>query len=385
MSPSPRPEIAALPRVVHGAVKDQELAVLAASGISPDQVLDFSVNSNPLGPSPRVQDALSAIDVSRYPDDTTAELRAALSARFRISADRLLVANGSSELIWLACLAYIRPGDAVAIFGPTFGEYARAVAIAGGAVVRCDSTPADGFHLEPGHAAAWLHATAPSVVFLCNPNNPTGAYLDAPSVAALVDAATDALFVIDEAYAPFLSGPTTDRRDGGLRALVHLMDTGRVLLLRSMTKDGALAGLRLGYAAAAEPVIAALGAAKPPWSVNRAALAAGLATLQDDDHWRRSRAAAVEAVTYLRHELRTRGFHVYDSRANYFLVDVGDARATRERLLRRGLVVRDCTSFGLPSMVRIAARPIEDCRQLVAALEDGMPASGSARDKPVPS
>ncbi len=371
--PFPRPEIAALPRVVHGAVKDKELALLAEAGIAPEHVLDFSVNSNPLGSSPRVREAIAAIDVSRYPDDDATELRNALSARYGVPANKLLVANGSAEIIWLVCLAYVRAGDVVAIFGPTFGEYARAVHIAGGRVAPFDATAANAFALTQLEATNWIRSVAPRLVFLCNPNNPTGAYLSPADVAALVDAAPGALFVVDEAYAPFLAESGPNHHDSALRAFLPLLEAGRVLLLRSMTKDGALAGLRLGYAVAPEPVVTALGAAKPPWSVNRAALAAGLASLADEDHWRQSQITTAYAVTYLQHALRELGFRVFDTRANFFLVEVGDAPTVRDALLRRGLVVRDCTSFGLPTMIRIAARPIPDCERLVAALSKWLP------------
>jgi len=344
----PRPEIAALPRVIHGAVKDSELTLLAGAGIDPARVIDFSVNSNPLGPSPRVAAALREVDVSRYPDDEATELRDALAARFGVTKDQVLVANGSAEAIWLICLAFLSPGDTVAIREPAFGEYQRAARLAGA-------------HVTQFQTAAW-QGDKPRIMFLCNPNNPTGDYLDRSEVERILEETPEALLVIDEAYAGFLTP------ESGLHTLISLLETGRVLLLRSMTKDYAIAGLRLGYVLGPGPLIDALARAKPPWSVNRAALAAGLVALQDVAHMARSRTVAADAVTYLQKEITSLGFAVKPSRANFFLMELGDGARVRAALLSEGLVVRDCASFGLPSMIRIAARPLEDCQRLVRAL-----------------
>jgi histidinol-phosphate aminotransferase len=357
----PRPEVAALPRVVHGAVKDSELRLLAKAGVRPDEVVDFSVNSNPLGPSPRVREALAGIDVARYPDDDASDLRAALAQRFGVSPEQVLVANGSAELIWLVCLAYVRPGDTVAIFGPTFGEYERAARLAGGRVITFSAPREDAFRIAVPQALAWLRTANARIAFICNPNNPTGTYLEPAVIAALVDANPETLFIIDEAYAAFL------RPEAGLDALLHEINRGNVLLMRSMTKDYAIAGLRLGYALAAAEVIDALARAKPPWSVSRPALSAGLASLDDEAHLRRSQLSAAEAVTFLQAELRRLGVTVHETRTNFLLAEVGDAARMRSALLREGLVVRDCTSFGLPTCIRIAARPLDECRRLVSA------------------
>jgi len=344
----PRPGIVSLPRAIHGAVKDAELALLIAAGIDPARVIDFSVNSNPLGPSPRVAAALQEIDVSRYPDDEAVELRDALAARFGVGRRQVLAANGSAEAIWLICLAFLSPGDTVAIREPTFSEYQRAARLAGARVTQFQTAASQG--------------DKPRIVFLCNPNNPTGDYVSRAEVERILDQSPESLLVIDEAYAGFLTP------ESGLHALIPLLRTGRVLLLRSMTKDYAIAGLRLGYVLGPEPLIDALSRAKPPWSVNRAALAAGLASLEDESHLSRSQMVAAGAVTYLQTEIMAIGLVVKPTRANFFVVDVGDAARVRTALLSKGLVVRDCASFGLPSMIRIAARPIEDCQRLVRAL-----------------
>jgi len=219
------------------------------------------------------------------------------------------------------------------------------------------------FQWDMDEACHVLAEESPVLLFLCNPNNPTGAYLDRRAVLRLLDAAPDATLVLDEAYAPFVATPW---------ASSDLTASGRVVVLRSMTKDGALAGLRLGYALAREDVTRRLRALQPSWSVNAAAQVAGLAALADPGHMARARAEVLRSVAYLREALSEMGLYVAPSLANFVLVEVGDAPAVRLALLRRGLCVRDCTSFGLPSFIRIGARRLPDCQRLVAALPDAL-------------
>ena len=171
------------------------------------------------------------------------------------------------------------------------------------------------------------------------------------------------LLVLDEAYAPFV-----DRRWDATRLL---RAAGNVALVRSMTKDHALTGLRLGYLLASRPVVERVGRFQHSWSVNAAAQAAGIAALADPGHVERGRAAARAGREYLRRQLARLGLPWTASAANFLLVRVGDAATVRLRLLREHRVcVRDCASFGLPEHVRIGVRRMEDCRRLAGALQE---------------
>jgi histidinol-phosphate/aromatic aminotransferase/cobyric acid decarboxylase-like protein len=143
------------------------------------------------------------------------------------------------------------------------------------------------------------------------------------------------------------------------------------VLLRSMTKQYGLPGLRLGYAVASPAVIRELAAWQPTWSVSAPAQAAGLAALADHDHVAAGRQAVAEARAYLIPQLEGLGYRCLPSVASFWLVEVGDASGLRQRLLRQGILVRDCTSFGLPAHIRLAARPTPECARLIAALELG--------------
>jgi len=242
----------------------------------------------------------------------------------------------------------VRPGEVVAVADHTFGEYARAARSVGAHVVDLE------------------RAASARVVFVCQPNNPTGDYSPRGEIEALLAQESDRLVVLDEAYAAFV-----DQRWPAERLLESHPN---LTILRSMTKDHALPGLRLGYLLASADVARAVAAVRPPWSVNAGALRAGLAALQPDaqQHVDKARALVRESRALLTDGLTRLGYSVKPSVANFVLVEVlsRDAAAFRRALLPVGMVVRDCASFGLPSCVRIACRQPHECERLLAAIEE---------------
>lgn len=349
-----RPQLQDVPLCPHGSVLESELEKLGATR----HVIDFSVNTNPLGPPPGVAKALATVDFSRYPDPDARPLRAALADRLRVDAHSLLMGNGSAELIWLIALAFLEPDDRVLIVGPTFGEYERACKIMGAQVVQYHARMDQSFRPEPGKIRQLISRLQPKLVFLCNPNNPTGVLLPSDCIDATLGN-SEALTIIDEAYATFAPEKADFPRPSP--------SAGRILL-RSLTKDYALTGLRLGYVVAEPETIEALETVRPPWSVNGMAQAAGLACLGDPEHLRRSLEAIETAKRYLYTALGALGLHPLGSAANFFLLEVGDAPGFRRQLLEHGCCVRDCTSFGLPQFVRIGVRTLPECQTLVEVI-----------------
>ena len=134
MHPEPRPAVFEVEDVVHGALDFAELERL---GLQPDDIIDFSVNGNPYGPAPGVRDAMANVPVDRYPDRDALALRRALTQQLYVESDRILMGNGSMELVWLAALAFLRPGDSVLVLQPTFGEYVRAATLMGAHIHSC--------------------------------------------------------------------------------------------------------------------------------------------------------------------------------------------------------------------------------------------------------
>lgn len=363
----PEPRLPAVARVEHGG---PDFAELAALGIRPEALLDFSVNKNPLGVSPRAMRAVGLVEPSEYPDSRCLRLRAGLAAAHDVQPDEVLVGNGSVELIWLLGQVYLAPGDDVVIVGPTFGEYDAAARRAGARITQVDATEETAFRPILQEIVETIRQAEPRVVYLCNPNNPTGQALELDDVRYLLEVLGNGLLVVDEAYVELADG---------VESVVALgRSDPRLVVLRSLTKSHGLAGLRLGYLIGAAGVVEALGQAQPPWSVNAFAQAAGVAALGDDTHVTEGRRLARRARTMLVDGLERLGLTCVPSRASYWLVKVGDGRQVRDEMLRRGILVRDAGSFGLPAYIRVAARPIDECERLLAVLA-GLLSSGTVQ------
>lgn len=357
-------------RPVHGGIRPAQLRAL---GLNPAEVLDFSASVSPLGPPAGLWDALQAVDLTAYPDPECLELREAISGYTGAALDNILVGNGSTELIHLLAQAYLSPpragcSNAALLLTPTYGEYAGACALAGAELFTLEARRDKGFSWDLEQATAIIQERRPALVFLCNPNNPTGIYLNQGEVLALAQAAVQAggLLVLDEAYIGFVADAWDgwSLRDGDCGAADGLV------ILRSMTKDYALTGLRLGYAMAAPAVTAQLAARQPDWSVNALAQVAGRVALADADYLPQARAAVAAAKNYLTRELSAIGYAALPSAANFLLAEVGNGAAVRDKLMPRGLFVRDCASFGLPDCIRIGIRAMPDCQRLIAALRE---------------
>lgn len=351
--------------VAHGALDHGELAAL---GLRPEELLDFSSNLNPFGPPAAARAALASLDVAPYPDRSCHRLRAALAARHGCPPASILVGNGANELIHLLARALLRPNDTTLLVGPSYGEYLHASRLAGAHMVELRARYGDGFRPDLEALTTVIGSARPRLAWLCLPNNPTGVDLPATTINALGEAcaAHGGLLVLDRAYAPL-------RRDawGALDPLAGEPPPGQIHLY-SLTKSYALAGLRLGYLIAAPELAARIGAHQPAWSVNSAAQAAGLAALSDEDFLMTTLPRLWAASDALEAGLRGLGLEVWRDTLPFMLVRTGDGAATRTALLRRGCVVRDCASFGLPEWVRVAPRHPDDNARLLAAWKESL-------------
>jgi threonine-phosphate decarboxylase len=297
-----------------------------------------------------VRAAVSAAVVDAYPDPHATAFCAAVAEYHAVPAACVVAGNGSTELIRLVAQLALAPGDTALSLGPSFGEYAVGTALAGGRFheVRLEHLVAGaGFHCAEPALTPALTVLRPRLCWLCSPNNPTGAALPAALIDALVRGHPGTLFVLDEAYCDLLADAQWSP---------DLLAGANLIVLRSMTKTWGLAGLRLGYAVAAQETAAALRAAAPPWSVNACAQAAGVAALADLEHHLRSVALLTAERDRLAAALRAGGWVTEPTTAGFFLIDVGDAPAARRALLAQSCLVRDCTSFGLSGHVRVSPR-----------------------------
>lgn len=356
--------------VIHGALDYGELERL---GLCAEEILDFSVNSNPYGPSPQVREALARTPVERYPDRACLELRRTLLAtdlcHANVAFEEIVCGNGTTELIWAIARAYLHPGAKAAILEPTFGEYRVASQAAGAAIIEYRMTAETGFAYEGAAVTAWIAQEQPAVVWLCNPNNPTGGWITPAALTHLAEVCqqVQAVLVVDEAYWPLL----IPREPFSALDLLSTSQDVPLIVLRSLTKDMALAGLRLGYAVAScESVARNIAAQIPPWSVNAYAQQAGIAALNDPTYLATTLAYLAKEHQACWHAFQKAGFQVLPSRTPFFLLAVEDAATIRQQLLLRHLLVRDCTSFGLPHHLRIAIRPRADWQRLLEIFQE---------------
>ena len=357
MSLHPKPEVENLKICPHGGPNWTELK---AMGLTPDEVLDFSVNTNPFMPPPGVKEIFSTIAIDHYPDSEATELRQCLSEKLGVAPGNILAGSGAMELIRLIPLTYFGHGDSVLILEPTFGEYKIACQIMGSEVFEQWGRAEENFAPRIEETASLIRQHRPKGIFICNPSNPTGQYLSRQEVEMILDACVDCLLVLDEAYIAFTEGSWSS---------TGLILRNNVIVLRSMTKDYALAGLRLGYAVAHQEIIDALHRVRLPWNVNVVAQKAGVIALKDTEYLKRCESKIRQAKQFLIDELSQIGFELLPSKTNFFLVKVGDGKSFRNALLRHGIMVRDCASFGLPEYVRIAPRTMPECQKLIDTIQ----------------
>ncbi|HWP34212.1 MAG TPA: histidinol-phosphate transaminase [Thermodesulfobacteriota bacterium] len=322
-------------------------------------------NENPLGPSPlAVAAAREALaDAHRYPEDSAVALRRRLAEVLGVPAEGIVIGAGSSELIALAARAYLAPGDEAVMATPAFVVYRSAVAAAGGRPVEVPCR--DFVHDLEAMARAVTPRTR--LVFVCNPNNPTGTVVTEPAFGAFVARLpADLLLVVDEAYIEYVDEP---RVPDALAYLARADGRPPLLVLRTFSKIYGLAGLRVGYGVTTPEVAADLHRVRPPFNVSRPALAAAEAALGDRRHVERTREVTLAGRAYLARELARLGLTVVPSQANFVLVRVpGRGVEHYEALLREGVVVRPVDMYGLPGYLRITVgTPVENAR-CVAAL-----------------
>jgi len=366
MSLQPKRGIASLQACTHGGINHAELKAL---GIDPETIMDFSVCTNPFMPPPGIKEIINNAPIEQYPDSGATELTQRLSESLSVPAENILVGSGTTELIRLIAIAYFRNSGHVLLLEPTYGEYGVACQIVGTQTIKYRAKEEDNFTPKINDVVGLIRKIndvvglirrhLPQAVFICNPNNPTGKYLSQADIEAILDAMDESLLILDEAYVTFM--------EKGWNSL-GLRKRNNVVVLRSMTKDYGLPGLRLGYAVAHRDIIKYLRPALPPWNVNAVAQKAGAAVLKQKAYLRQSLNKIQECKRYLTGELTRLGFRILPSDAHYFLVKAGNATECRRSLLKHGILVRDCTSFGLPEYIRIAPRSMPECKKLITAI-----------------
>ncbi|MBI3324772.1 MAG: threonine-phosphate decarboxylase, partial [Candidatus Omnitrophica bacterium] len=343
-------------------------------GFSHREIVDFSLDINPLGYPPSLRAAIldHVDDLRYYPDPEAVALRKALSAQHGIPLDTILPGNGSAELIGL--LTHLRPVTTALVISPTFSEYEWAVEQMGATVRHVLTTEPDAFQLRVADEPWPELLQDVGLVFLCNPNNPTGTSLSRTRVLQLAQQChrAGAWLIVDEAFVEFVEHPNE------ISVVREAADLDHLIVLRSLTKLFAVPGLRLGYLVASPSLVARARAFQPPWPLNTFALAVGARLLSETEYVSRSRRALAELREAFQRSLSTLpGLRPFPSTTNFILCKLTTSEITSdqlcERLARQGILIRNCDSFtGLESgrFIRIAVRTQEDNARLVAALRE---------------
>jgi len=318
-------------------------------------------NENPLGPSPKAVAAMSAVtgDVHRYPDGANFALRARLAEWLDVAEDQLVFGCGADELLELLVKTFLAPGDEAVYAWPSFAMYPIVVSGMGGVGV---PVPLDDGYVHDLPAMGRAVTEKTKLVFLCNPNNPTGTSFGAAELEAFVAALPDGVvLVIDEAYCEF-----AQRADFPDSVAITRQRPGTIVL-RTFSKIYGLAGMRVGYGVADTELAGYLQRARHPFNVSRLAEVAALAAVDDPEHAERTRDNNTAGIDFLTRELRVLGHEVWPSDANFVLARTGPGYY--DRLLRLGVIVRPLQGFGMPEFIRISIGTPEENQRLVKALQ----------------
>ncbi|MBI2495100.1 MAG: histidinol-phosphate transaminase [Candidatus Omnitrophica bacterium] len=325
-------------------------------------VIKLASNENALGPSPKAMAALRAATstLHRYPDSTCRALRERVAKRLRVPPASLIFGNGSDELIVLALRAFVDPGDEVVVAAPTFLIYELQAKACGAEVV---VVPLRAYRYD---LAAMRKAVTPhtKLVFIANPDNPTGTYVTKRELQAFLrDLPTETIVFLDEAYYEFVEAADYPQT-------LSSVNERALIVTRSFSKAYGLAGLRIGYGLAQPSLIAAMDAVREPFNVNSLAQAAAAAALDDRAFLLRTRRMVAEGRRYLTKAFENLKLRYVPGVTNFILLELGPrASGIAEALLSRGVIVREMSAWNLTGCLRVTIGTMAESRKFIRALK----------------
>ena len=331
-------------------------------GIS--DVVKLASNENPLGSSPEAITAVKkAIDsIYMYPDGSCNNLKQDISNIFNINCDSILIGNGSDEIIKLLAEAFVDTGDEVIIPDPSFAEYEFATKVMGG---KCVYSPLKNYRIDLDDVLDRITAQT-KVIFLCNPNNPTGTIVYENEVKSFFEnVPNDVLVVFDEAYYEYVTSSsfpeTLDLIKEGMNNLI---------VLRTFSKIYGLAGLRVGYGISSKEIVSLINRVREPFNVNMLAQEAARAALYDSRHLENSRICNEEGKDFLYKEFNKLGLKYYTTEANFLWVDLEqDCNELFKEMLKRGIIIRTGDIFGCDTFARITIGTQSQNEKLISVLK----------------
>ena len=330
-------------------------------GVHPDSIIKLASNENPLGPSPKAIEAMHAAleNAQLYPDGGSLYLRGALAARLGFTPENIILGNGSNEVIEFLGHAFLHRGDDGITSQYAFIAYKLIATLFG---ARTIETPSPDYQQD---LEAMLDAITPKtrVIFIANPNNPTGALISQNKIDKFMSRLPENIIVVfDEAYFEFLENPPD--------ALQYVREDRNAVVLRTFSKIHGLAGLRIGYGVARSSLIAVLDKTRQPFNVNSIAYVGALAAFKDEAHQRETKRIVDEGRAYLQEQFAAMKLHFVPGAANFIMVNVGDGAAVFQKLLAKKIIVRPLKAYQLPEWVRISVGTMEQNKQCIAALKE---------------
>lgn len=327
----------------------------------PESIIKLASNENPLGPSPKALAAMRAAfdDSHLYPDGGGYYLRSALAEKLHCARENIILGSGSNEIIEFLAHAFLQHGDEIITSEHAFVAYRLVAAVFGARTIEVPSP--DLHHHLDGMLAAITAKTR--LIFIANPNNPTGTLLAQAEIDDFMRRVPDNLVIVfDEAYFEYVDDPPD--------VLQYVLAARNVIVLRTFSKIQGLANLRIGYGIARPELIQVLQKTRQPFNVNGIAQAGALAALGDDEHVRETKRITDEGRKYLEAEFVALGLPFVHGAGNFVLVKVGDGGATFKALLTRRIIVRALGGYHLPEWVRISIGTMEQNRKCIAALRE---------------
>ncbi len=331
-------------------------------GLDADGIIKMASNENALGPSPAALAAMrqTASEMHRYPDGAAYYLRRAIARKLAVEPNQVIVGNGSNELLELIGHVFLEEDLSIVVADRAFVVYKL---IAAACRAETIAVPMRNFTHD---LDAMLNAIRDNtrVVFISNPNNPTGTMVTGDEIDQFMTKVPDhVVVVLDEAYVELL--PPDKQPD----VLKHIRDGRNVILMRTFSKTYGLAGLRIGYGIASEECVALLNRVRQPFNANAMAQAAALAALEDHEHVERTRNLVRDGLGFFERSFSDLNLSFVPSVANFILVDVSNGRKVFEAMQKDGVIVRPMDVYGLPSYIRITVGTSEENTQCVKALK----------------
>jgi histidinol-phosphate aminotransferase len=329
--------------------------------------IKLASNENAWGPSPKavaaIKDALQ--NLHRYPDGSCYYLAQSLAGTMGITPEEIVFGNGSNEIIGLLIAAFIQPGEEVITSHPTFLMYQKLVQVQGGSNTVVALT--ESMHHDLRAILAAVSANT-RMIFLDNPNNPTGTCIEKEDFASFMEQLPeDIIVVLDEAYVDFMA------RERRIDVLEYIRDGKPLAALRTFSKAYGLSGLRLGYGIMGVEMAGYLNRVRQPFNVNSLAQVGGLAALADDEHYRMTLQKSHEGIAWLSKEVAKLGCRPMGTQTNFFLIDVkGDGRKLYEHMLHQGVIVRPMQAYGYPNYIRITVGRAAENQRFVETLSKSL-------------